>query len=399
MINGGVGSATHRLAKNLACAGLNIHIVAPGQNQVETSVIPTWEEGVTIHRTFPELGSPYGDPLPLSEIGEYIIKLHEKVGFDVVHGIFLVSAGLVGAIAAGEINRPLITSIRGSDIQTMRYSSALSGTIRWVLENASLVTSVTHDLMEKAKRIADIQASRVVPNAFDSKIFDPWPLREVVLNQRWQIRLFVEKFLRTKARGGSVVGTSGIFRHVKGFSALLEAFGELLNIDSDACLLLVGDFAGPREQKMWTQKIKEMRLKKRVFITGRVPHQQVLAWMREMDIFAFPSLHEGSPNALLEAMACRLPIVASRVGGVLDIISDGVNGLLINPGCKEHLLEKLSVLVQDRDLRKRLGKAAGQSVEENFSPGQETAMWIDIYSQVSNTVKDSILKKPELLEK
>ena len=104
--------------------------------------------------------------------------------------------------------------------------------------------------------------------------------------------------------------------------------------------------------------------------------------MDEMDIFAFPSLHEGSPNALLEAMACGLPVVASGVGGVLDLITDEQDGLLVQPGSVGHLAEKLRVLVEDKKLRRRLGKSARHTVESRLMPHHEAEMWIDAYRKV-----------------
>lgn len=386
MINGGVGSAVWRIARNLANSGINIHVIAPGPHASGMAITPVLEEGVTVHRTYPELSSYYGNPESLREIGEYVGYLHREIDFDLIHGVFLVPAGLVAAEIAAEIDRPLIISIRGSDVELMRYHPTLCGTVRWVLRRASLVTSVTSDLLEKAQRIANIAESRVISNAYDPTVFDSWPLREMVAGQRWSARFLVEKFLFAKAHRGLVIGTTGVIRHAKGFHILIEAFKNLLDIHKDAFLLIVGDFMNRKEKKVWAQRIKHLGLKRRVFITGRIPHRQVLAWVKEMDIFAFPSLHEGSPNALLEAMGCGIPTVASNVGGVLDLITDGKNGLLVPPSNVDALTQSLNKLVLDESLRIQLGKLAKHTIQTQCSPEQEIEAWKDAYHWVTQAL-------------
>ncbi len=132
------------------------------------------------------------------------------------------------------------------------------------------------------------------------------------------------------------------------------------------------------------QQISDMGIKRQIVFTGYIPHPEVMAWMNEMDIFAFSSLHEGSPNALIEAMACELPIVASRVGGIVDIVEDNRDGLLVPADDADMLSQKLQCLIQDKELRKRLGKSAKHKVENRFSPTQETENWLEIYHHVLN---------------
>lgn len=382
MVHGGVGSATCRIAKNLAGVGLNMHVIAPGSLGIEETITPSCEDGVTVYRTFPALGNYYGDPMQLREIGRYVVKLHEKINFDLIHGMFLIPPGLVGAVVAKEIDRPLIVSIRGSDIELMRYIPMLSRTVGWVMEQASVVTSVTTDLMEKAKQIASLQKYKVISNAFDADEFDPWTIREIAVGQGWRFQLFVEKFLRAKSRERVIIGTVGIIRPVKGFPVLLEAFRKLVAFCPKAYLLIVGDFSNPEEKKVRLKQIKALGLNQHVFITGPSPHRHVLAWTREMDIFVLPSLYEGSPNALLEAMACGLPVVASRAGGIPDIATDGVDAMLIPPRDAEALAQQFITLVQNEPLRIRLGEAAKQTVQARFSPADETDAWMQVYRSV-----------------
>ena len=185
-----------------------------------------------------------------------------------------------------------------------------------------------------------------------------------------------------KSNGGTIIGTAGFLRPIKGFHILLQAFGKIVKIYPNTCLLVVGRFTQETYKRDMLQQISDIGIRRQVVFTGYIPHREVLAWMREMDIFVFPSLHEGSPNALIEAMACELPLVASRVGGIVDIVEDNRNGLLVPADDADMLSQKLQRLIQDQELRKRLGKAAKQKVEDQFSPTQETKIWLDIYHRV-----------------
>ncbi len=93
----------------------------------------------------------------------------------------------------------------------------------------------------------------------------------------------------------------------------------------------------------------------------------VPARLAEADIFVLPSRSEAFPNAVLEAMAAGLPIVASGVGGILELIDDGRTGLLVRPGDAEALAERLCVLMEDEALASRLGAAARNEAHARYS--------------------------------
>ena len=415
MVNGGVASAVHRMARNLAKTGATVHVIAPGSSRVDAPIDSVVEEGVVVHRTFPSLGNHFADPAQVRLVGEYIVNLHHQVGFDLLHGVFLIPAGFLATVVSKQIDRPAVVSIRGSDIELMRHTPALFGSLRWTLENAALTTSVNSALLEKATQIAKIPEKRVVLNAFDPSVFDPRSIGEIIgglqkrengMNPKNVIRqnlaklrgrksraaklkgvtpqTFLKRLQSEKSNGSLIIGTSSILRIEKGFHILIDSFDRLHKIHPKAHLLVVGDFADPDERKTWTERLKASGLDTHIFMTGRMPHQYVLAWMKEMDIFALPSLYEGSPNALLEAMACGLPAVASDVGGVSDMIRNWENGLLAPVNRPDALAQKLIMLAEDETLRKSLGNAAQKTVEKRFSPERETETWIEIYRHAAN---------------
>ncbi len=380
MIRGGVGTATYRIAKNLVNAGVQIHVIAPGNNRVDAQILPSVEDGIVVHRLFPSLGNYLqANPLELKEATEYVISLNDEVKFDLVHGFFIFPSGFVASWAAEAIKCPLVLSIRGNDIELLRFSPVYLGTLKWVLQNATFVTSVTSELLEIAKKIVSLPFSQVIDNAVDVSMFESDALSEIIKKQNLRYRLFFQKFKKIKEGSTPMIGTSGLIRHKKGFNHLLEAFKDLLVTYPRAHLLLVGGFTSQYDEAITKQQIKYLKLKKKVTITGPVPHAHVSAWLKELDIFAFPSLYEGSPNALLEAMGIGLPIVASRIDGIKGVIKDKENGFLVSPGSSEALAQRLELLAQNTQLRQKLATAALKTIEEDFSAERESTTWLDIY--------------------
>jgi glycosyltransferase involved in cell wall biosynthesis len=101
--------------------------------------------------------------------------------------------------------------------------------------------------------------------------------------------------------------------------------------------------------------------------------------LAEATVYALPSYMEGLPMGVLEAMAVGLPVVATTVGGIPDVIEDGVTGLLIEPGDQDGLARALSLLLSDAALRHRMGAAARAVVEEGYTPQRIVPMIESLY--------------------
>jgi glycosyltransferase involved in cell wall biosynthesis len=147
----------------------------------------------------------------------------------------------------------------------------------------------------------------------------------------------------------------------KGHEVLLRAAARMLRRIPDLRFQIVGD--GPRRAEL-EREAAALRVSAQVeFLGHRADVPQIL---RDSDVFAFPSFMEASPNAVLEAMAAGLPIVATRVGGIPEVIEHERNGLLVEPGDAEQLSRALELLLADGDLRRRLGAAGRAKAERRF---------------------------------
>jgi len=162
---------------------------------------------------------------------------------------------------------------------------------------------------------------------------------------------------------GLIVTFTGRLLRGKGLETLIEAFASQ---EPRARLLIVGSGAGQAlsvEEEI-RERVARADLAGRVIMTGRV--ENVEDYLRASDIFAFPSVFEGLGLSLIEAQACGLACVASRTGGIVDIIEDGKNGLLVNPGQVEELGAGLAALLSDEDRRRGVGLAGRKSALERF---------------------------------
>lgn len=378
-IIGGVGSTCYRISKNLACLNVNVHVVIPGLPSSTRPITVSWEEGVTVHRAFRGIRRE----LELWKIGNYIRTLNQEVNFDLIHCLSLWPCGLVGALVSKEISKSFIINV-DSSIETMRYNPNLLGTMRWILEQASSVVTTNTSLLNDSLCFAKIQNGRRILNAFDASMFASRSLLEFAKELGGKSMLIAEKFRQAKLRGGPVIGTIGGMHPAKGFAILMEAFRDLVTVCPTAHLLLVGDLYDNNEKKQWLNWIKKKSLKGKVTFTGFIPHRQILSWVREMDIFVQPSLIGASGNALLEAMSCGLPIVASDIGGVQELVSDKKDGFLIKPDCVDSLLQKLKILSQDQSLRRSLGDSAKRTASSaRFFPEREANEWMALYKKVT----------------
>ena len=160
---------------------------------------------------------------------------------------------------------------------------------------------------------------------------------------------------------GPIVGTVGRLVPVKGHSWLLKSVPRVLAEVPQACFAMIG--AGPLAESL-RQLAEELDISRRVMFLGA--RQDVPECLVALDLFVLPSLNEGMGLALVEAMAMGLPVVATRVGGIPDIVREGETGLLVPPGDEKALALAMLSLLWDPDRRRAYGEAAKRRVDERF---------------------------------
>ena len=179
---------------------------------------------------------------------------------------------------------------------------------------------------------------------------------------------------------GTWIGTIANLYPTKGIDILIRAFVELK--EPPARLIIIGD--GPERNKL-DQLVKELGQKDRVLLTGAIPDAAKL--LHAFDIFVLPSRKEGLPYALLEAMAAGLPIIATAVGSVPEIIEQQENGLLVPPEDAAALGQTLHALSENDSLRMRIGDAARRTFENSYRIERMLSATHALYAQLLNPGK------------
>jgi glycosyltransferase involved in cell wall biosynthesis len=174
----------------------------------------------------------------------------------------------------------------------------------------------------------------------------------------------------------------GYVGRAKGTYDLIEAAKELRSTEQGIVFDLVGDELNPGERALLRQRIEEAGLSHRVHLREAVSGAEKLACFRAADLLVYPSYYEGMPMAVLEAMACALPIVATRVGGLPDLVVDGVNGLLVEPGNPQQLAAAIRRLATNEELRRGMRMHSYQLVCEQYGMEQRMEQLVDIYQAV-----------------
>jgi glycosyltransferase involved in cell wall biosynthesis len=174
-----------------------------------------------------------------------------------------------------------------------------------------------------------------------------------------------------------VIGTVGRFSPVKNHEYLLEAARTMVKRVPDLRIWLVGD---GRQRARLERTCAAWGLRRNVVFTGW--QSDVYAYVRGMDVFVLTSRSEGSSLALLQAMACRKPVVATAVGAVPELVEDGKTGVLVPLGEPERLAEAILSLLGDPERRTRLGGAARQRVERSFTIARATRETMAVYESL-----------------
>jgi L-malate glycosyltransferase len=260
--------------------------------------------------------------------------------------------------------RPLVVSTLGSDVVFNEYhtsSKAAARRISSLLSQADAVTATTRFLADETRKyMTSERPIEIIPFGVDCSRFAP-SRRQL---ERRGIRLGFVKHLET----------------IYGPEVLLDALLLIRQRCPDVTLAMVG--AGSQEGAL-RSKAESLGLAPSVEFLGRVPNSDVPAILQNLDIVVMPSIcHESFGVAALEASACGLPVVASRVGGIPEAVVDGVTGVLVPPGDAASLADACVRLIQDPAERRRMGDAGRRQVLERFDWQRTAAGMTDLYTSL-----------------
>ncbi len=385
---GGLAISAGRLGDLLASAGYDVRLFAPTPSpslMAGSSLPPSIKQtqrsgGVSVMR----FGAHKRVDDTLVDWFELILEEHKRGPFDAIHAYFLPMAGFVGAYVGKYLGVPSVVSIRGNDIERAAFDPSKFSHVMYALQHASAVTTNASILAKKAKVFIDREI-HVIPNGIDTERFKPMERKDALaeaigLNERKkkEERNLESGTLRLRSeQAWNVVGFVGELREKKGMTALLKGFEQAAKKQT-VSLLIVGEVREGEDKKTFDE-FRASNPQLSITVTGQVSHNDLPAYFSLMDVFVHPSLRDGMPNALLEAMACEIPVITTPVGGALDVIQDGKNGIFVNVNDPDMLAGKILELQRDPDQRATLGRRARESILERFTPEKELEANLSVY--------------------
>lgn len=282
-----------------------------------------------------------------------------------VHGVF--PDGYAVALLKKDLKKNIkvvVTTHRGDLISAFNNNLIMKRT-RFSLNHSDFIMPVSPALKDMASSISNQSQIRVIPNGVDIHKFE----------------LTAEdiKWIEQKKRdfnGKKTLLFLGQLTERKGIKELFKAFTQINSYRDDLILVLVGGNGDVSDY------ITNNNSKEKVKLIGPVKHEQVKLWMSLCDIFTLPSYREGMPVAMLEAMACGKPIIVTNIDGVREIIKNRENGLLIQPGDVDSLVESIDFLLDNPDEARGLGEKARETILSNYTWAKNAEKTMEVYKEV-----------------
>ena len=366
---GGLSRTVERVSLLALSLGLDVHVAC---FEIEPTSFVLLDEnvessdynGITLHRI--KLGSenmyeserglwdcPHN--LTLQMMYQSIEKLDLAEHFDLFHSFFLYPVGYVTGLLARRRSRPSITTIVGNDVKKYIFSPEKAAVCKSGLDNADMVIGLSNDLIEMADALTPIKSkSRIIFNSV------------TIPETQWD-----------KARQDTfVIGAAGIFKYAKGLPYLFKAV-EKLSRKYLVRLSLKGQLRDS-EIDIYHYMLNRSGITDLVDSPTTLDHRKIPDWVMGLDVFCLPSLTEGCPNILMEAMACGAPCVATRTGACDELIEDRIDGLLTPWADSSSLAESIEYALEHEQQARAMGRAARKKIRV-YSKDYERSKWSEVY--------------------
>jgi len=361
---GGVELVVANLAKFLSRAGHSVVVLTnPADGRTPENVVV---EGLQVHRfrmdfDFDTLRAVLGSLRILPRALFSLRHILSEASPDVLN-LHYVSRGhaLCALVAARLTGIPLVASVHGTDVAQMPYVSRTCRIVsKRVLQSAVSVTANSEHQARLANKLVEPQQlqTQIIRNGVDLGEFSDCPRSE---------------------RDGRYILAAGRFDTNKGFDILIEAFSIVCQELPDARLVIAGN--GP-ELVPCQRLASELNVASRIEFTGWADRAKIIQLFRGCSFFVLPSRNEALGMVNLEAMAAAKAIVATAVGGVPEVVEDGVTALLAEPDSPQALAERMMRLWQHPELCRQLGRSGRTVVEAEYSWHRTMARFERVYEQ------------------
>jgi N-acetyl-alpha-D-glucosaminyl L-malate synthase BshA len=360
---GGSGIVGSELGKELAARGHTVHFIA--------SALPTrlteLNERVRFHEV--EMMS-----YPLFEHQPYTLALATKMAtvaqeenLDLLHVHYAIPHSISAILARESLKPqrrlPVITTLHGTDITLVGADRSYLPITRYGIGQSDGVTAISHYLKEATKEIFQFDEITVIPNFVCQTDYQRLPdssLRQSLAPENEPLLVHVSNF-----------------RPVKRPVDCVEILARVLQKGIKTRLVMVGDGS---ERTNVEHRARCLGIFEQCSFVGKQP--RIADYLSVSDVLLLPSEQESFGLAALEAMACEVPVIASRVGGIPEVVTDGETGFLSDVGDVEKMAADAANLLANEKLRTEMGKRARESAISRYRTDLVIPQYINFYNQV-----------------
>ncbi|MDH5642967.1 MAG: N-acetyl-alpha-D-glucosaminyl L-malate synthase BshA [Gemmatimonadota bacterium] len=361
---GGSGAVATELGLELAKRGHEIHVIS----YASPFRMPGFAENVYFHAVDVSAAYPLLEYFPYSlalAVKQHEVALREQL--DVLHVHYAVPHATAGFLAREMLREdhrmPLATTLHGTDITLVGQEQSFFTVTKFAIEQSDAVTAVSRYLQEETFQKFGCERSKieVIPNFIDRTVYvpsDDCKARKALARPDEKIILHTSNF-----------------RPLKQVPALVRVFAKIEK-EVPSVLVLVGD--GPDRTEA-EKTVQELGLDDKVRFLGKL--NTVVDVLQAGDLFMLPSSSEAFGLGALEAMSCGLPVVASNVGGVPEVVEDGVSGFLHPPDDLDGMAHSAIELLKDDALYEKVSRGAIARAE-TFSVDRVVPMYENMYERL-----------------
>jgi len=374
------GIFVHRLMREISRQGHEVHIIAPFSDAKTNYIL----DGVKVEkfnyfypRRFQKLSGRFG---MIDNVKEGIFVKFQFITFilfnvvysirilnnmDIIHVQWPIPNGLGALFLKIFYNIPYINTIHGEEVYlSRRYHTTYI--LRLLVNNSSkTITNSSATFKCSIKAGLNKEKLKIIPFGVDTSFFRPVNVqKDTSIFQILSVGYLIER---------------------KGFEYLIRALKEVLKVHNKVHLKIVG--SGPLENQI-KKLIKDLKLENNVQILSDLSDHKLLETYNSSDLFMLPSITDSQGNTeglgvvLLEAMACKLPVIASNIGGIPDIVHDGETGILVPEKDSMEISQSIIKLIENEDLRENLTFKGYYMVIEYFSWEKIAKDYINIYKKI-----------------
>ncbi len=279
------------------------------------------------------------------------IRLHRQKPFDIIYGRFFAPDGYAAWRLSKDLGIPAVAVGAGDDVNV---DPSLN---RWIKRDFIRLAGELDGLLASGTRAADsiravsCRSPLVVHGVVDLEEFTP-------VSDKWRVR---DKLGLPQDK--VIVLYIGTYKKAKGVFDMLNSFLLIKDRIPDAMFVIRG--YGRQEGDM-RRLVSDQQAEESVHIGDAVDHTEVAQWMQACDLFVLASHAEGMPNAVMEAMACGLPVVATAVGGLPSELNDSRGAILVEPANLAQLSDAMEKILCDGALRRQMSRASREKAEQSF---------------------------------